>query len=406
MLNGIRVVELAIWVAGPGAGGILSDWGAEVIKVEGPAGDPMRNLFGSVGIDTVDAVPPFDLDNRGKRCVMIDLRADEGRADLDRLLATADVFLTNLRPDALERLDLNHQAVMARHPRLIYASVTGYGLEGEDRNRAGYDIGAFWARSSIAHSMVPPTELPPGSRSGTGDHTTAVSITSGICAALFNRERTGEGRLVHTSLLRTGVYVNGWDLGTRAYFGRISRTRPRTQNPTPLINCYRAADGNSFWLLGLEQDRHWPGLVAAIDRPDLAADPRFLRASHRAKNCEALIAILDDVFASRPYAEWVELFDANDVWFAPINSLADALVDPQIEAAGAWVTMPGTAENGGPYRLAASPVGFSGWTETGRRVEALGESTDGDTRLAELIAELIAEQIARATRATADDADG
>ncbi len=376
MLNGVCVVELAIWVAGPGAGGILSDWGAEVIKVEGPAGDPMRNLFGSVGIEGISAVPPYDLDNRGKRCVMIDLRADEGRADLHRLLQTADVFLTNLRPDALERLGLDHPAVMARHPRLIYASVTGYGLEGEDRNRAGYDIGAFWARSSIAHSMVPPTELPPGSRSGTGDHTTAMSITSGICAALFNRERTGEGRLVHTSLLRTGVYVNGWDLATRAYFGRISRTRPRTQNPTPLINSYRAQDGKAFWLLGLEQDRHWPRLLAAIDRPDLAVDVRFERAATRAEHCEALIAILDAAFATRPYSEWIERFDAHDVWFAPLNTLADALADPQIDAAGAWVTMPGTAEDGEPYRLAASPVGFSGWTETGRRVESLGESTE------------------------------
>jgi crotonobetainyl-CoA:carnitine CoA-transferase CaiB-like acyl-CoA transferase len=376
MLNGIRVVELAIWVAGPGAGGILGDWGAEVIKVESPAGDPMRNLFRNVGNDRVTAVPPYELDNRGKRCVVIDMHTDEGRNDFELLLGSADVFLTNLRPDALERLGLDHADVMARHPRLIYASVTGYGLEGEDRDRAGYDVGAFWARSSIAHSMVPPGELPPGARSGSGDHTTSMAITSGICAALFNRERTGEGRLVHTSLLRTGVYVNGWDLGTRAYFGKISRTRPRTQQQAPLINCYRAADGRGFWLLGLEQDRHWPGLIAAIERPDLADDARFVRATNRAEHCEALIAILDEVFATRDMATWVERFDQHDVWFAPINSLADALDDPQIAAAGSWVTMPGTTIDGRPYRLAASPVGFSGWVETGRRAETLGESTD------------------------------
>ncbi len=376
MLNGIRVVELAIWVAGPGAGGILAGWGAEVIKVEGPDGDPMRGLFGSLGVESVSAVPPYDLDNRGKRCVMIDLRADEGKAQLESLLETADVFLTNLRPDALERLGLGHEAVMARHPKLIYASVTGYGLEGEDRNRAGYDIGAFWARSSIAQTLVAPPELPPGSTSGSGDHTTAISITSGICAALFNRERTGEGRLVHTSLLRTGVYVNGWDLATRGYFGKISRPRPRTKHRAPLINSYRAGDGKGFWLLGLEQDRHWPGLLRAVERDDLAADPRFARAALRADNAEPLIVILDEVFATRPFSEWVARFDEHDVWFAPINTLGEALEDPQIEAAGAWVTMPGLAATGEPYRLAATPVGFSGWTEIGQPVESLGQSND------------------------------
>ncbi len=375
MLNGIRVVELAIWVAGPGAGGILSDWGAEVIKVEGPAGDPMRNLFGSLGVAETK-VPPFDLDNRGKRCVLLDLRTDEARADLDLLLGTADVFLTNLRPDALERLGLDPDSVRARFPKMIYASVTGYGLEGDDRNRAGYDIGAFWARSSIAHTLVPPGQLPPSSRSGTGDHTTAMSMVSGICAALFNRERTGEGRLVHTSLLRTGVYIGGWDLATRAYFGKISRTRDRTEVQVPLINSYRAGDGRGFWLLGLEQDRHWPTLLAAIERPDLAKDERFRTAVYRAEHATELIAILDEVFLTRPYAEWTERFDVHDVWFAPLNSLADTLADPQVEAAGAWVTMPGTNAVGEPYRLAASPVGFSGWTETGRASEALGQSTD------------------------------
>lgn len=370
------MVELAIWVAGPGAGGILADWGAEVIKVEGPAGDPMRNLFGNLGIEQA-RVPPYELDNRGKRCVMLDLRGDEARAELDALLAEADVFLTNLRPDALERLGFDHATVQARHPKIIYASVTGYGLEGPDRNRAGYDIGAFWARSSIAHSMVPPGQLPPGSRSGMGDHTTAISIVSGICAALFERTRTGEGRLVHTSLLRTGVYVNGWDLSIREYFGKISATRPRTEMAAPIINSYMAGDGRGFWLLGLEQDRHWPTLVRALGAPEWTTDERFASAGKRGANARALIELLDAAFAAEPYAAWVERFDQCDVWFAPINSLADALADEQIDACGAWVQMPGDEAAGEkPYRLAASPVGFSGWTERPGPVEALGASTD------------------------------
>lgn len=379
MLNGVRVVELAIWVAGPGAGGILADWGAEVIKVEGPAGDPMRNLFGNLGIAQA-RVPPYELDNRGKRCVLLDLRTDEAKIDLDALLADADVFLTNLRPDALERLGLGHEAVRARFPHLIYASVTGYGLDGEDRGRAGYDIGAFWARSSIAHSMVPPGELPPASRSGMGDHTTAIAIVSGICAALFDRSRTGEGRLVHTSLLRTGVYVNGWDLGIREYFGKISATRPRTAMGAPLINSYMASDGRGFWLLGLEQDRHWPGVLRALDCSGWADDDRFRTAVVRATNARALIAMMDATFVTHTYEYWTARFDEFDVWFAPINSLADALEDPQIAAAGAWVSMgvsdEAAASGEKPYRLAASPVGFSGWVEAPGPVESLGESTD------------------------------
>ncbi len=376
MLTGVRVVELAIWVAGPGAGGILSDWGAEVIKVEGPTGDPMRNLFGNLGIDQA-RVPPYELDNRGKRCIVLDLRTQEAVAQLHGLLDDADIFLTNLRPDALERLGLDHESVRARHPSLIYASVTGYGLAGPDRDRAGYDIGAFWARSSIAHSMVPPGELPPASRSGMGDHTTAISMVSGICAALFDRTRTGEGRLVHTSLLRTGVYVNGWDLGIREYFGRIQSTKHRTEMGAPIINSYMTADGRGFWLLGLEQDRHWPTLLQALRRTEWADDERFTSAGRRAANARALIAMLDIEFATLPYDIWVERFDECDVWFAPINSLADALDDDQIAAAGAWVQMPvDEAAGERAYRLAASPVGFSDWEEHPGPVEALGASTD------------------------------
>ena len=155
MLEGLRVVELGVWVAGPAAAGVLADWGADVIKVEPPGGDPQRRMFQAIGVSVASA-PPFELDNRGKRSVVLDLRSDEGREQMARLLATADVFLTNLRLDALERLGLDHATLLAKHPRLVYASVTGYGLEGPDRNRPGYDIGAFWARSSMAAAHVPP----------------------------------------------------------------------------------------------------------------------------------------------------------------------------------------------------------------------------------------------------------
>jgi crotonobetainyl-CoA:carnitine CoA-transferase CaiB-like acyl-CoA transferase len=356
MLEGYRVVELAAWVAGPAAGGILADWGADVVKVEPPAGDPQRRIFGALGID-VATVPPFELDNRGKRSVVLDLRTAAGAEAMQRLLATADVFVTNLRPDALERLGLDHGTLLERYPSLVYASVTGYGLDGPDRDRPGYDVGVFWARSSMAQSLVPHGELPPGIRSGLGDHVTAMTMVAGINAALLKRERTGHGGLVATSLLRTGMYCMGWDIGIHLRFGRLQSTRPRTRQPAPLVNCYRAGDGRGFWLLGLEQDRHWPGLLAALDRPDLGADPRYGTASERARHCEALVAALDEEFDRLPLSAWAERFDAHDVWWAPINTVAQVIDDPQAIAAGAFVDMP-LVDGEPPYRAVATPVDF------------------------------------------------
>jgi crotonobetainyl-CoA:carnitine CoA-transferase CaiB-like acyl-CoA transferase len=374
VLEGIRVVELAMWVAGPSAGGVMADWGADVIKVEAPGGDPQRRVFNAIGL-AVETVPPFELDNRGKRSVVLDLRTEEGREAMARLVATADVFLTNLRMEALERLGLDHATLRARHPRLVYALVTGYGLEGPERHRPGYDIGAFWARSSMAAAIVPKDEMPPHFRSGVGDHVTGITTVGGIMAALFERERTGEGRLVSTSLLRAGIYTMGWDIGIFLRFNRIQSARPRHRFTAPLLNSYRAGDGKGFYLIGLEQDRHWPGVIAAIERPDLAEDPRFATAPGRVKECEALIAELDEIFASRPRDEWAAAFDANDVWWAPINSIADVVVDPQAIAAGAFVDMP-VVDGEPPYRAVASPVDFDGVRHPGRHVPAVGEHTD------------------------------
>ncbi len=304
VLDGYRVVELAAWVAGPAAGGVLADWGAEVIKVEPPSGDPQRRIFGALGIDVATA-PPFELDNRGKRSVVLDLQTVAGREAMDRLFATADVFVTNLRTDALGRLGLDPASVSGAHPRLVYASITGYGSAGPDAWRPGYDVGAFWARSSMAASLVPPGDLPPGIRSGMGDHVTGMTLVAGILAALLERERTGRGGVVATSLLRTGIYCMGWDIGIYLRFGKLQRTRPRQRQPAPLVNSYRAGDGRGFWLIGLEQDRHWPGLVAAIERPDLATDERFATAKARATHCESLVAALDETFAA-PSARGVD----------------------------------------------------------------------------------------------------
>ncbi|MEY2449606.1 MAG: hypothetical protein QOH79_3082 [Acidimicrobiaceae bacterium] len=376
-LDGIRIVELGVWVAGPAAGGIAADWGADVIKVEAPSGDPMRRMLAVTGGGGADMPsPPFDLDNRGKRSVVLELDTEEGRAAMHKLLASADVFLTNLRPDAVDRLGLGPDAVRAAHPQLIYASVTGYGREGPDTWRAGYDVGAFWARSGLAALAVPPDAPQLSFRGGVGDHITAITTLSGILGALIQRQATGEGTLVETSLLRTGIYCLGWDLGIRLRFDKLPGSAPRTQQSNPMINVYRTADAKWFWLLGVEADRLWPKLLAAIDRKEWGDDDRFRTARDRRHNCEALIALLDALFATKTRDEWTAQFDEHDVWWAPVNTADDVIVDPQAIAAGAFVDVPAAAGSDA-HRAVASPVRFG--TEDGRPrggVPALGEHTD------------------------------
>lgn len=372
-LTGYRVVELGVWVAGPAAAGLLADWGADVVKIEPPAGDPMRGVFRVTAGRDDPRNPPFDLDNRGKRSVVLDLRSDDGRELGMRLVERADVLVTNLRPDALERIGFDHAALRERFPRLVYCSITGYGLEGADRSRAGYDIGAFWARSGMASLHTLPDDAPLPNRGGLGDHVTGLAALSGILAALLERERTGQGRLVETSLLRTGMYTLGWDLNIQLAYGKLEGPVARTERRTPLINCYRASDGGWFWLLGLEGDRHFPGVARAVERPDLLDDERFATARERARHASALVAELDAAFATATRDEWAARFAEHDVWWAPVQTPAEVVADPQAVAAGAFVDVPDGA--GGTTRHVAGPVGFGTPLAPGP-VPALGQHTD------------------------------
>lgn len=371
-LSGIRVVELGVWVAGPAAGGIMADWGADVIKVEPDSGDPQRALFSSLGMRADLPVPPFELDNRGKRSVVLDLRDD---ADVERfhdLLDTADVLISNMRLGALERLGLGREAVAERHPSLVYGVITGYGTEGPDRDRAGYDIGAYWARSGAAHTMVPPGQLPPGLMSGGGDHQTGMALAAGVMAKLVERGGTGQGGFVSTSLLRNGMYTNGWDTSVHLRFRKRTPTAPRHENPSPLVNSYMAGDDVGFWLICLEASRHWPNLVKAIERPDLAEDARFVSAKSRLENCIELITELDATFATQPAAHWTDRFDEFDVWWAPIQSIAQVLEDPQAQAGIVDMT---AREGEREFRSVATPVDFDGYELRPGLVPHLGEHT-------------------------------
>ena len=234
----MRVVELGVWVAGPATGGILADWGADVVKIEPPEGDPARQFLSMLGGD-LPFNPPFELDNRSKRGIVVDLTKPEGYQVARDLLVGADVFLTNIRLDALERLRLDAATLRADAPGLIYAVLTGYGLEGPDRTRAAYDIGAFWARSGVAGLLTSPGGEPPFQRGGMGDHGAGMTLAAGVCAALLARTRTGEGQVVATSLLRHGMYTIGFDLNTALRYGTGIGTATHATMGNPAINCYQ-----------------------------------------------------------------------------------------------------------------------------------------------------------------------
>ena len=358
LLSGIRVVDMGLWVAGPAAGGILADWGADVIKVEMPSGDPMRKLFGALSGSKEGRCPPFDLYNRGKRSVAVDVNDPEGARLVHSIVAGADVFLTNMRPQFLKRVALDHEALLAQHPRLVYGSLTGYGLDGPDKDAPGFDIAAFSARSGLAHRATPagaPSPILPG---GMGDNVTAMTLVAGVMGALLARERTGRGQLVSTSLLRAGIYSIGMDVSTRVSLGRLGATPSRTRPQNPLMNPYRAGDERWFWLIGAEAERHWPMIVKALGEPALATDERYRTPRDRRRNGEALVGELDRIFATRPRADWAAIFAENGVWWAPVNTVDDLLHDPQVLASGAFVPEPGSAgENAAQW--VSSPVDFS-----------------------------------------------
>ena len=375
-LSGLRVVELGVWVAAPATAALLADWGADVIKVEPPNGDPMRGVFGSLGIGEEMPNPAFALDNRGKRSVVLDLRDPAGRQHLEDLLATADVFISNLRPDALDRLDLEAEATIARHPRLVYCSVSGYGLRGPERDRPTYDIGAFWSRSGLAGQMADGDGVPLNARGGIGDHVTALAALAGVLAAVMEQRLTGRGRVVEISLLRTGAYALGWDLGIQMTLGKVAGAEPRHRNQAPLMNPYLTADHRWFFFTGLEAARHLPSVCRALGRPELLDDPRFADASSIRRNRTEVIALIDEIVAERTLDDWAERFDREGVFWAPVQSPAEVVEDPQLIENEGFVEI--TAGDGGPsLRSINGPISFSDLPVAAtHRVPGLGEHTD------------------------------
>lgn len=255
------------------------------------------------------------------------------------LVDQSDVFLTNIRPGGLERLGLDAGSLVGRNPRLVYGLLTGYGTDGPATGRAGYDIGAFWSRSGVAGALVGTGE-PPVQRPAMGDHTAGLALVAAITTALFDRERTGQGQVVQTSLVRTGAYVISSDLAAHAN-GEGPEAGLRRALYNPLLACYRAGDGRWFFLLGLEATRHWPNVAAAVGREDLLLDERFSDFMGLITHRDDLIAILDEAFATRSLDEWAALFDRHDVWWDPVQSFDEVAQDPVMRQSGAFRPMAG-----------------------------------------------------------------
>jgi crotonobetainyl-CoA:carnitine CoA-transferase CaiB-like acyl-CoA transferase len=354
-LRGIKVVELAHWMAGPAAGGLLADWGADVIKIEPPGGEPMRHIWGSMGANPDAPNGAFTSANRGKRSIELDVRSQAGREVLGRLLSGSDVLLTNLRPSALRRLGLSSDEVAERYPRLVFCSLTAYGWGGPDQERAGYDLASFFGRTGISHELTTQGEPPAPLMQGLGDTFTAMTAVAGTLAALQERHTTGRGRMVEASLLRTGMWALAGELGVQAMGGRPRPPYPRDNCPTPMYNSYRTADDRWFFLVGVQAGRQLPKVLTAIGRTDLQGDERFASARSLAKNRREVIAILDEAFAAHPLDHWAKVLDEHDVFWAPVQTPAEVVLDPQARATGAWIEI----ENAGVESV-DSPIRYDG----------------------------------------------
>ena len=331
ILEGLKVIEMGNNIAIPAAGAILGDWGADVIKVEPLAGEMMRGMGSVQGVKVIGVNMQFELLNRDKRALAVDLKTDKGKAILHKMVETSDVFIANYEVNALKKLELDFATLSSINPRIIYAVVTGYGSRGPDKDERGFDFTAGWARSGTQHLMAEQGGTPPSQRAGMYDRTTGMHAVAGICAALFNREKTGKGQEIELSLYHVGVYTIATDI-QNALNGLPSLPNDRTKATSPLWNSYRAGDDRWFQFAMLQSDVHWPGLCRAMEHPDLEKDPRFETMYKRADNCVELIKIMDDVFSTRPRNEWEKRFRDNQLIYGRIETPEEVVNDPQAYA--------------------------------------------------------------------------
>jgi crotonobetainyl-CoA:carnitine CoA-transferase CaiB-like acyl-CoA transferase len=378
VLAGIRVVEVASWTFVPISGAVLSEWGADVIKIEHPAsGDPQRGLVSSGLVPGGGGVNfMFEIPNRGKRSVGLDISTEGGRELLYRLVEGADVFVTNYLPDVRARLGIDVDDIRARNPNIIYVRGTGQGTRGPDATRGGFDGASYWSRAGLAMAFKDPAApWPVDQRPAFGDVLGGLTIAGGISAALLRRERTGVASTVDVSLLGLGLWSLAPEVTSAKLYEHVEvPTFDRDSLPNPLVGTYPTKDGRFIILVLLQADRYWPDLCAHLERPDLLDDPRFRDGAARYEHRRECIEVLRDVFRTRTYDEWRERLQTLEGVWAPLQTALEVHDDPQAGANGYLEAI--TTGSGETFVLPANPVQFDETPASVRGAPDHGEHTD------------------------------
>jgi crotonobetainyl-CoA:carnitine CoA-transferase CaiB-like acyl-CoA transferase len=359
ILAGIRVIDCGTYVAGPAAATVMSDFGAEVIKIERPGGGDLWRLFSKLpGVAKCDLDWCWVLTNRNKKSVALDLGRADGREVLLRLVRSADVFVTNYQRTLLEKFGLTWEDLAPLNGRLIYAHLTGYGDAGEDADAPAFDALAYWARSGLMMSVVGGDGSPAAPRPAIGDHPTAMSMFGAIMLGLYRRERTGQGGRVTTSLLASGAWANACDIQAKLLNAEFPQRSAGGHPPNPLTAAYLTSDGKIFLLVLIDPDVEFPRLCRILDQPELSDNVLFRTNAAREENAAALYEILRAQFEARDLAQWAEAFRRSDIKWAPLPRLDDVVKDPQMRAAEAIIDL--DHPRAGRIETVNSPVFVSG----------------------------------------------
>jgi crotonobetainyl-CoA:carnitine CoA-transferase CaiB-like acyl-CoA transferase len=378
-LAGVKIVEVAMWAFVPAAGGILSDMGADVLKIEPPDGDPLRGLV--TGGGEPGAEQGFTLSwenyNRGKRSITLDLRQQAGVEVLYKLVKDADVFLTNLLPRARKRMKIDIDDLRAVNPNLIYAVGSGTGRQGPDAEKGGFDAITFWARGGVASSVTPEELDAPIGMPGAafGDCSSAMVLAGGVAAAIAQRAMTGHAAVVDASLLNTAMWVMQRGI-TQTTLSGAERLPPpsRKRIYNPLTHSYRTADGRFFALNMLQSQRFWPGLCEVIGRPELVADPRFATDADRLRNGLACVAELQATFETRPLAEWRAILARQEGQWDVVQLVGELKDDPQVKANGYMQVV--DYGDGRSLKMVSAPLQFDGAPMPAAAAPALGAHSE------------------------------
>lgn len=356
ILAGIRVLDLATYIAAPAAATVMSDFGAEVIKVERPPyGDPYRSLTLVPGMPISKEQYCWLLDSRNKKSIGLDLSAEASAEVIGKLVCWADVLITNFQPRQLRKFHLTYEDLEPRNGRLIYASVTGYGETGEDADKPGYDATAYWARSGLMALMHNAGADPVQSPAGFGDHPTSMALFGGIMMALYQREKTGKGMKVTTSLMANGAWANSCQIQAALVQAEWAVRRNRLYPNNPLINHYLTRDGQRILFCLLEPERDWHRLCEALGWQTTAPDPRFHTPESRRDNAAALVALLDAEIAKQTLTEWGEVFRRHEVIWGQVPGIHQVANDPVMEQQGVFMEM-----EDAPWRTVMSPIDIAG----------------------------------------------